>query len=121
MTLLSIVVPGASAIVGWLIWLEHREELAARASRPSGEVLPAECETGHVRPQEVCGDSTSESGEDLNKRRVSMRQTAVSSSRAASFHRKPQLLATIAQRCVRNSQTRGTVDERRCAFAHRQD
>jgi len=46
MVLLGILVLAVSATLGWLVWLELREELAMDAHTREDQCLSAKCELG---------------------------------------------------------------------------
>jgi hypothetical protein len=50
--LLGIAVVGTSALVAWLLWLEHREELSAAACMRNDEHFLTEGKTGRAQRQE---------------------------------------------------------------------
>lgn len=50
MSLLTVLALGTSVVVAWLLWLEHREEVAAPACIPEDDFLSTECKPGHRDP-----------------------------------------------------------------------
>jgi hypothetical protein len=50
MSLFSILALTTSVMVAWLLWLEHREEVAAPACIPEDDFLSTECKAGHRHP-----------------------------------------------------------------------
>jgi hypothetical protein len=52
MTLVSVAVLSTCALVAWLLWLEHQEELSAVACMRNGEHFSMEDKTGRVSRRE---------------------------------------------------------------------
>lgn len=47
MSLLTVLALSTSVVVAWLLWLEHREEIAVPACIPEDDFLSTECKPGH--------------------------------------------------------------------------